>query len=197
MSRASTFSLSSRSPLPDSYNGHSIRTDHRTILRIMRMMRDPEIDDRDRMPLMLKMFYVGSMPKDAADGFEWFFRCGDTDESAPGSGKRDFDYEQDAQEIYAAFYQVYRIDLFEENLHWWRFSALLSGLFSTENALSNKVRLRHADDNDGQKKAALDRAKRAVAIKDAHSVSETTAQEQLQKALKEGADITAILNAMR
>lgn len=197
MSRASTFSLSSRSPLPDSYNGHKIRTDHRTILRIIRMMRDPEIDDRDRMPLMLKMFYISSMPKDAADGFEWFFRCGETDESTPGSGKRDFDYEQDAQEIYAAFYQVYRIDLFDVALHWWRFSALLNGLFSGENALSNKVRLRHADDTDSQKKAALDRAKRSAVIKDTHSLSEATAQEQLQKALKEGADITAILNTMR
>lgn len=197
MSRASTFSLSSRDPLPDSYGGHKIRTDHRTILRIMRMMRDPEIDDRDRIPLMLRMFYETSMPADAADGFQWFFRCGETDESTPGSGKRDFDYEQDAQEIYAAFYQVYRIDLFDVALHWWRFSALLNGLFSGENALGNKVRLRHADDTDSQKKAALDRAKRSVVIKDAHSLSEATAQEQLQKALKEGADITAILNTMR
>lgn len=45
-------------------------------------------------------------------------------------GEKAFDFVQDAELIYAAFYQAYGIDLFQEQgkLHWWKFSALLNGL---------------------------------------------------------------------
>lgn len=39
-----------------------------------------------------------------------------------------FDYELDAELIYAAFFGQYSIDLFEADLHWHKFLALLKGL---------------------------------------------------------------------
>lgn len=197
MSSMNTFSLSRRDPLPTAYKGCSIRTDYCQILRIFRMLHDPEIDDKDRTALILRMFYVDRVPRDAIDGFEWFAACGERHDMPGGSGKRDFDYEQDAQEIYAAFWQVYRIDLFSTELHWWQFSALLNGLFAGENALSNKVRIRHADDSGAQKKAAADRAKRAAEIKHAVSITDQTLHEQLKEKLLAGADISDILAQMR
>ena len=45
-------------------------------------------------------------------------------------GEKSFDYVQDSELIYAAFYQAYGIDLIEEQgkMHWWKFSSLLNGL---------------------------------------------------------------------
>ena len=42
--------------------------------------------------------------------------------------KKVTDFAQDADLIRAAFMQVYRIDLYTEKLHWFKFSALLAGL---------------------------------------------------------------------
>lgn len=42
--------------------------------------------------------------------------------------KKVTDFTQDADLIRAAFMQVYRIDLYTEKLHWFKFSALLAGL---------------------------------------------------------------------
>lgn len=51
-------------------------------------------------------------------------------EGKPSSEPRAFDFEQDARYIYAAFRQVYGINLFEQRgkLHWLEFIALFSAL---------------------------------------------------------------------
>ncbi len=43
-----------------------------------------------------------------------------------------FDYEIDAELIYSAFMEQYKIDLFETPLHWHKFKALLNGLHDTK-----------------------------------------------------------------
>lgn len=200
MSRANTFSLSRPDPLPTAYKGFALNTGHRTILRIIRMLRDPEIDEKDRPGILSGMFFAsGKRPGRSGTlmAFDWFVTCGKTDRDETTEGVRDMDYEQDAQEIYAAFRQLYGIDLMETELHWWQFSALLSGCFACDNALSAKVRLRHADDSDGQRKAAADRAKRAVAIKEQHSKTDVELHDQLQNALKCGGDISGIIEQMK
>ena len=47
-----------------------------------------------------------------------------------GGGEKTFDFVQDSELIYSAFYQAYGIDLIEQQgkLHWWKFSSLLNGL---------------------------------------------------------------------
>ena len=42
--------------------------------------------------------------------------------------KNYFDFEYDANLIYSAFLQQYKIDLCQTNMHWWTFKALLGGL---------------------------------------------------------------------
>lgn len=44
------------------------------------------------------------------------------------NSKRYFDFEVDADLIYAAFMQQYSIDLCEADMHWWKFKALFRGL---------------------------------------------------------------------
>ena len=42
--------------------------------------------------------------------------------------KRSFDFEYDAELIYSAFMQQYKIDLSEAQMHWWKFKSLFGGL---------------------------------------------------------------------
>ena len=186
------FSLSSLETLPETAEGLPIETDFRAILRILRMLTDPEIEDADRGWLLKRMFFRGKASKNPEKCFAEFVRMGR--EREPGAGERDFDYEQDSAEIYSAFRQVYGIDLMDvEKLHWWRFLPMLEGLFCCENALSNKIRLRHADDGEGQRKAALERQKRAVRLRESMSRSEAALEEELQERLKKGLPVADLL----
>lgn len=187
-----SFSLSSLDALPESVceggEEYAVNTDFRVILRIFRMLGDPEISEEDKPWLLRGMFYIGRKPAKGDKGFAWFVGCGR--EKGEAGGERDFDYEQDAAEIYSAFRQVYGIDLMDvEKLHWWRFLPLLEGLFCCDNALSNKVRLRHADDSKEKHKAALERQKRAVKLRENISRTEATLEEELRERLKKGLPI--------
>lgn len=186
------FSLSSREALPEGSGGYPIHTDFRVILRIFRMLGDPEVLEEDKPLLLRRMFFADKIPADAERHFLQFTRMGR--ESEAPSGEKDFDYEQDAAEIYSAFLQVYGIDLISvDELHWWRFLPLLEGLFSGENALSNKVRMRHVDDSDSARKAALDRQKRAVQLRETVSRSDLTLEREISERIDKGLPIGDLL----
>lgn len=58
----------------------------------------------------------------------WYYRCGRvTDISANssfnGNKKRFYDYDEDAEYIYAAFLQQYGDDIINSEMHWWEFRA--------------------------------------------------------------------------
>ena len=186
------FSLSSLRALPETAGGYPIHTDFRVILRIFRMMDDVEVAERDKPMLMRSMFFCGAHPADAESLFMWFVGMGR--EAAPTSGVRDFDYEQDAAEIWSAFMKEYGIDLLTvDYLHWWKFTALLEGVFAGDNALANKVRIRHADDNENEKKAALNRQKAAVALMQTVGREEASRTALLTERLEKGLPIGDLL----
>lgn len=66
--------------------------------------------------LLLKFYNGSSIKSDADKGSEG------------GNQKRLYDYEYDAEAIYASFMQYYKIDLTTADLHWWQFKALFSSL---------------------------------------------------------------------
>lgn len=185
------FSLSTKEKtFPDAYTADGsvfpIFTDYRRILRILRLLNDPEVLDGDKTRIALTLFYKSETPPESIAGLQWFINCG---EVRDGGGDKDFDFEQDAREIYAAFMQVYHIDLLETDMHYWRFSILLDGLFACDNALSNKVRLRHMDDGESKRKSDLERAKRNVAISRSVSGADVALEKQIQERIKAGKPI--------
>lgn len=186
------FSLSSLRPLPETAGGYPIHTDFRVILRIFRMMSDVEVAEQDKPMLIRAMFFCGDHPTNAEPLFEWFVGMGR--EAAPTSGVRDFDYEQDAAEIWSAFIKEYGIDLLTvDYLHWWKFMALLEGVFAGDNALANKVRIRHADDGENEKKAALNRQKMAVALTETVGREEANLTALLTERLEKGLPVGDLL----
>lgn len=94
-------------------------------------------DDAVRLLAALGAFFGKNIPEDipaAVDAALWFYRCGSGNEQAAGEGKklakpcRAYDFGQDAGRIYAAFLEVYHIDLTRTDLHWWLFRELLFSL---------------------------------------------------------------------
>lgn len=189
------FSLSGKE-LPDSLYVDGIKydiyTNFHTVLAVLRALGDQNLDPQDRRKIASGLLFFGKIPSgDWLTPFRDFVGCGQPDGET--SDVRDFDYEQDAMELYSAFWQLYGIDLFSVKLHWWKFSALLHGAFSTDNALSNKVRLRHIDDTEARRKAATDRAKRNAELWEEVSAAEMAIEEQLRQRLKEGKPIDDLL----
>lgn len=165
----------------------------RVVLKILRMLDDPEVLEGTKGYWLQKWFYPNEVPAEWEEPFWSFVRCGDPP-GQPG-GEKDFDYEFDAPEIYASFLALYRIDLFQTDLHWWQFRALLSGCFRMPCALSEKIRIRHIDPEKCEDKAAAREAKEAVQLPGNISMDERIQVEQLTQRLLRGEEIDDLLKS--
>lgn len=181
-----------RIELPESVNGYAVNTDFRLILLVLKALGDAEFEDMTRAAFICRYFFREELPEDPFAGFAWFVNCGRTYLSDGGS--RDFDFEQDAQELYCAFLQVYGIDLIRiPYLHWWEFSALLIGICSVDNALSNKIRLRTMGRSESERKTALARACEQAALKEQMRAADHIANDCMIERLKNGQDVKDLL----
>ena len=122
--------------LPEEYEGYELSTDFRNMINVEMLMHDEALNTFRRNLMMLQQLYP-VIPEDsdkAIEGLLWFFSRGENE----GDGgkakdgkkpKRSYDFEQDADHIYASFCAAYGIRLSEvEHMHWWEFLALFSGL---------------------------------------------------------------------
>ena len=114
-----------------------VDSDFRTAIRFTQLMQDNTVDDFTKIDIALYMFLGDVSVPDlwaAVTELLSFYRCGKpaiTDESDDPNptAKRVYDFEYDAELIYAAFLEQYGIDLQTCGaLHWWQFRALFSGL---------------------------------------------------------------------
>lgn len=117
---------------------YPIHADFHTVLRCFEIQgRKAELSEDDLL-FMLRLFYnVKRMTatEDHIDQMFWFFSCGREKEKkkfprkiAGINDKQPFDFEGDADLIYAGFMQQYGIDLQESSMHWWKFMILLENL---------------------------------------------------------------------
>lgn len=117
-----------------------INTDFYTGVQFELLMQDRTLTEEEKIGQALALYYP-TIPWDltaAMDGLLWFYSCGrykaedEQSEEKPAKGKRPrkaYDFGQDADLIFAAFWAVYGIDLNAiEGLHWWKFRALFAGL---------------------------------------------------------------------
>ena len=195
------FSLSrpNRKVLPDtvqtaSGSVFSIAPGFRNILRILRMLDDPEILASHKPALLQKWFYTDDAPDDAMTPFYDFLTGG---EKSDGRAEKTFCFEFDAPEIYSAFWQEYGIDLLKTDLHWYQFRMLLTGCIGGENALARKLRLRNLDTSKYENRAELEQAKSAVQIPTEMGRTEQKLNEAITDALRNGEDISELLKKVK
>lgn len=125
--------------LPEEYEGIPISADYRNMIQVDLILHDPAINETEKVVAALYQLYP-DLPGDihkAVEGLVWFYTRGNAvgdgkDSGTKKAAKKAFDFEQDANLIYAAFYAIYGISLTTVNfLHWWEFMALLEGLPET------------------------------------------------------------------
>lgn len=142
---------------PTEYEGYLIRTDFRVGIEISNMLASVSAcDDEEKSEVYMECLYLlmGTAALYVTDEeplkvLSWFLNGGKTNkpkkkskriESIGGRiGEMDenesdfesdilYDFIQDSEKIYSAFYSRYKIDLDKEEMHWFKFLALLSDL---------------------------------------------------------------------
>lgn len=159
-----------------------INTDFRASIRFEALMQDARRTDEERVSGMLEAYFRESaLPAVYAaceagkaealfQAVMAFYRCGAPEPPQPPCrAPRTYDFIADERRIYAAFSEQYSIDLYAvPYLHWWKFSAMFSGLSDTTE-ISRIMHIRAAKFEKGmtaKERAALRRAKRLYALPD-------------------------------
>ena len=110
---------------------YPIRHDFRDGIRFEELMYSARVPEATKVTLGLRCWF-DEIPADVAgaiDAMLWFYRCGLPEAGASGGTGQLYSYVYDYGLIYAAFVQVYGIDLFDTpHLHWWRFRTMLAAL---------------------------------------------------------------------
>lgn len=112
-----------------------------------------ELVKEKKAPPAFDFMYTGKKPADRMAGFEALLHFANPPEKIHlprGQNENEqpvLDYEVDADYIYAAFMQLYKIDLIDEDIHWYKFSALLRGIVGTQ--LSEIISIRTWENTDG------------------------------------------------
>lgn len=168
---------------------YKINTDYKIALACMRIVDDEDISDIERAYAIVGLLFgedtmILNMEK-AIDIARKYLMCGKTFEEQEQS-PADMDYEQDGNLIQASFMSDYKIDLEKEELHWWKFCDLISGL--TDQSILNKVRdIRNWDISnvtDTKERSKIIRAKEKVAIKKKRSKREQEELDEFEALLK-------------
>ena len=131
---------------------YEINSDFRTSVLFSLLMEDDNLNEEEKVLQALNLYYpvVPDNSEKAIEKIKWFYSCGKLDnpignKKARASSKKVFDFEVDANYIYSAFMSQYNIDLQDiEELHWWKFKALLEGL-KEDNKLSKIIEYRSVD----------------------------------------------------
>lgn len=180
-----------------------IDADFRTMMITELMLIDPNIPREDKGAQALFNFYGDNVPfwnlDEAVKKFIWFYQCGEPEDllqrssGATGKSKRIYDFEFDAQLIYAAFLSQYGIDLQDvEHMHWWKFKALFVSL---RNSLFVDVMqcraIKITKDMSKEQKAYYQRMKSIYRLPDGKGISESRKEKELIAALQNG-DVEAV-----
>lgn len=131
--------------LPNTFKGLKINTDFRVCILFELLMQDNKISKEDKIITAFNLFFKNNSnnlekafnkQEQALNAILWFYRGGkeekktsQKEEMVKQREKQIYSYEFDADYIYSAFLQQYKIDLNSiKYLHWWKFKALLEGL---------------------------------------------------------------------
>lgn len=188
--------------MPDTVLGVAVNTDFRAMVQLEQLIHDPEISATEKVQLGLQLLYTNGMPHggitEAWNGLLWFYRGGEDAEpeaeedrkkrpkQAPKKARRVYDFEQDAGRIYAAFRQVYGVDLQSTPLHWWAFRAMLFAL--PDSCLQGKVMGYRAIDVSklkGPEKKRIQRLQQIYAIRACTTEAAMDTAERERKMLKD------------
>ncbi len=137
-------------PMTLEVNGseYPIRTDFRDILRIMSAFEDPDLENQEKVFVMLYIIYPDfeDIPReDLEEAYKkaaWFIDCGADTKEEPKKNPRVVDWEQDERLLFPAINAVAGREVRSmEYLHWWTFMGYFMEI--REGTYSQVLQLRH------------------------------------------------------
>lgn len=115
-----------------------INTDFRDWIRFELLFTNRDVPMRDKKNALLRIIFPTVPPDpDLWEFILWFYQCGKKSPEVKSTGKGGkskkqaavYSFEHDDGYIFAAFLEVYGIDLTGlDYLHWWKFKSLFRGL---------------------------------------------------------------------
>ena len=143
--------------LPTDYEGYLIRTSFRIGIQICLCLQDDDFDDNEKLGVALSLLYGNGMPdlETAMEGLTWFMSCGMKQNDSTRNNKTLMYWDFDAPRIYSSFQSTYGIDLTKEDMHWFKFIAMIGSL-DKDSALSKAIEIRDYDMTDLKGKAKQD-----------------------------------------
>ena len=130
-------------------HGKKINSDFRISILFELLMQDCNMTNEEKINQALILYYPDLKEikniEEAINDIVWFYKCGKEEKekninrtNSTKNTKQIYSYEFDAEYIYSAFMEQYKIDLNSiEYLHWWKFKALFMSL--NENILFSKI----------------------------------------------------------
>lgn len=183
-----------------------IHWDFRTVLKCDKLLRVEELDETSLLEV-LELFYQreAEYTEEHIEKMFWFFSCGREEKkrrfpkkAAGINDKQSFDFEKDADLIYAGFLQQYGIDLQTENMHWWKFMILVGNL-GTDTKFSKVMEYRTIDTtnkNLSKEMRSFYRAmQRYYGLDQIPELDEKS--KQIEDALMNGGDVMKLLEEER
>ncbi len=160
---------------------YAVNTDFKNWIMIARVLSDTSIGTVEKITSMLKRAYAKKLPptfEQAMQGISEFYAAGEKS----GKAKKDMpvlDFYEDFNMIASAFLHDYGIDIWEENLHWWKFRALFDCL-GEENKIIKVIGYRATNLNDIENKS---RRKFYKKMKEIYRLSDRRSDEEREMCL--------------
>lgn len=162
-----------------------IATDFKVWLRFSELI-GKDMPEFEKMAQALKLAFGDTLPP-KLDGaikamMDFYGHTGTQDANTEREKilqKSYFDFEYDAELIYSAFLQQYKIDLCSADMHWWKFKALLTGL-SEDTHFIKVVQYRSMDVSKIKDK---EQKKFYLSMKKQYKLPDKRSEEQKEKQL--------------
>lgn len=177
---------------------YPIRTDFRVWLEFTSLMLSEKPAGGKAVEMLVLLF--DTLPPSFHDTWEAVlkFYTGSSEKQKNGGedstgAKRIYDFEADADYIYAAFLQQYQIDLQRARLHWWTFRALFHAL-GEDTQFIKIVSYRSMDLSkikNREQREMYAKLKKQYALPTPQAEREQI--DRIQQALLNGGDLTGIL----
>ncbi len=127
---------------------YPIKTDFRVWLSVSELLETKDMAHAsERAPDLCYIKKRPASPKGAFLALMDFYLAGEKPKKETKNTERLFSFSEDEELIYASFLKEYGIDLAKEEMHWWRFVALLRSL-GPDTALSKVMSIRMAKPSD-------------------------------------------------